>query len=64
MVDETTGEPHTAHTTNLVPLVYVGSKGKALASGGSLADLAPTILAILGVEQPKEMTGRSLIINR
>jgi 2,3-bisphosphoglycerate-independent phosphoglycerate mutase len=62
MVDEETGQPHTAHTTNPVPLVYVGSQGKSLIAGGSLADLAPTILDILRIEQPQEMTGRSLII--
>ena len=62
MVDPESGQAHTAHTTNKVPLVYVGGS-KALASGGGLSDLAPTMLAILGVEQPKEMTGRSLIIN-
>ena len=61
MVDPESGQAHTAHTTNKVPLVYVGGS-KALASGGGLSDLAPTMLAILGVEQPKEMTGRSLII--
>ncbi len=60
MVDEKTGQPHTAHTTNKVPLVYVGGHGK-LVDDGSLADLAPTMLAILGIEQPEEMTGRSLI---
>jgi len=60
MVDKTTGQPHTAHTTNKVPLVYVCGD-KPLASGGGLSDLAPTMLAILGVAQPEEMTGRSLI---
>ncbi len=60
MVDKETGQPHTAHTTNPVPLVYVGGD-RPLASGGSLSDLAPTMLAILGVEQPVEMTGKSLI---
>lgn len=60
MVDKETGQPHTAHTTNKVPLVYVCGD-KPLASGGGLSDLAPTMLAILGVEQPAEMTGRSLI---
>jgi 2,3-bisphosphoglycerate-independent phosphoglycerate mutase len=60
MVDGGTGQPHTAHTTNKVPLVYVGGDN-ALASGGGLSDLAPTMLAILGVAQPEEMTGRSLI---
>jgi len=60
MVDKETGQPHTAHTTNLVPLVYVGGD-QPLDEGGSLSDLAPTMLAMLGVEQPVEMTGRSLI---
>jgi len=60
MVDKETGQPHTAHTTNQVPLVYVCGD-KPLASGGGLSDLAPTMLAILGIEQPAEMTGRSLI---
>ncbi len=62
MVDDESGQAHTAHTTNKVPLVYVGGN-KLLASGGGLSDLAPTMLAILGVDQPIEMTGRSLIIN-
>ncbi len=60
LVDKTTGQPHTAHTTNPVPLVYVCGD-HPLASGGSLADLAPTMLDILGVDKPIEMTGRSLI---
>jgi 2,3-bisphosphoglycerate-independent phosphoglycerate mutase len=60
MVGEGTGQPHTAHTTNLVPLVHVGGTSP-LVDGGSLADLAPTMLDILGITQPKEMTGRSLI---
>lgn len=60
MRDETTGQPHTAHTTNLVPLVYVEGEGK-LADGGNLADIAPTMLAILGLKQPAEMNGKSLL---
>jgi 2,3-bisphosphoglycerate-independent phosphoglycerate mutase len=60
MIDPITRQPHTAHTTNLVPLVYIGGN-KPLADGGNLADIAPTLLAILGIEQPLEMTGRSLI---
>ena len=60
MQDKGTGQPHTAHTVNPVPLVYVGGN-KSLESGGSLSDLAPSLLAMLGVEQPIEMTGRSLI---
>jgi 2,3-bisphosphoglycerate-independent phosphoglycerate mutase len=60
MTDEQTGQAHTAHTMNLVPLIHVGGT-KPLLAGGNLADLAPTMLAILGVPQPQEMTGRSLI---
>jgi 2,3-bisphosphoglycerate-independent phosphoglycerate mutase len=62
MLDEETGQPHTAHTLNKVPLLYVGGKKLKFAEGGSLADLAPTVLGLLGVEQPKEMTARSLVI--
>ena len=52
--------PHTAHTTNLVPLV-VTDPGVTLRDGGELSDLAPTILAMVGIPQPREMTGRSLV---
>lgn len=62
MLDEKSGQPHTAHTTNLVPLVYIGGD-KNLSDGGNLSDLAPTMLEILGIEQPEEMTGRSLIVS-
>ncbi len=60
MVGEGTGQPHTAHTTNLVPLIHVRGT-KPLSDGGCLSDLAPTMLDILGLDQPAEMTGRSLI---
>ena len=59
MVDDD-GLVQTAHSTNPVPLVYVGGEGK-LISGGSLKDLAPTLLTILGIGQPAEMNGKSLI---
>ena len=59
MIDYTTGEPHTAHTTNPVPLILVGKK--ATLKPGRLADLAPTMLEIMGIEKPAEMTGTSLI---
>ncbi len=62
MVDPRTGEPHTAHTTNPVPLVWISpsSPGRPLRDGG-LADLAPTLLELLGLPAPAEMTGRSLL---
>ena len=62
MVDPVTGEPHTAHTTNPVPVILVGGPaGARLRPGGRLADLAPTLLELMGLPQPPEMTGRSLI---
>jgi 2,3-bisphosphoglycerate-independent phosphoglycerate mutase len=62
MVDPVTGGPHTAHTTNPVPVILVGGPpGAHLRSGGRLADLAPTLLELMGLPQPPEMTGRSLI---
>jgi len=57
------GGPQTAHTTNPVPLVYIGGSD-SLAEGGSLKDLAPTMLDILGIEQPTEMDGQSLLIKK
>ena len=60
MVDNASGQAHTAHTTNLVPLVHVGGS-QPLLDGGNLADLAPTMLKILNIPQPVEMTGRSLL---
>ena len=61
MIDPVTGGPHTAHTTNPVPLIAFGAGGRGLPSGGALCDVAPTVLALLGLEQPAEMTGRSLL---
>lgn len=60
MVDPATGGPHTAHTTNPVPLVALGTGRDRLRPGGALCDVAPTILELLNLEQPAEMTGRSL----
>jgi 2,3-bisphosphoglycerate-independent phosphoglycerate mutase len=60
MVDPETGGPHTAHTTNPVPLVLVGDGAGPLRPGGSLRDVGPTILHLLGLEAPPEMTGRDL----
>ena len=59
MIDYKTGEPHTAHTTNPVPLVLVGMDAKL--KQGRLADLAPTMLDIMGIQKPEEMTGETLI---
>jgi len=55
-----TGQPHTAHTTNRVPLVYVG-RPATLAPSGALCDVAPTLLDVMGLAPPPEMTGRSLL---
>jgi 2,3-bisphosphoglycerate-independent phosphoglycerate mutase len=62
MVDEN-GEPHTQHTTNPVPLILVDPRyrGIELREGGRLCDVAPTVLSVMGVSQPKEMEGRSLL---
>jgi 2,3-bisphosphoglycerate-independent phosphoglycerate mutase len=59
MIDPVTGAPHTAHTSNPVPFILCGAKG-ALADGGGLADVAPTLLGVQGFDAPAEMTGRDL----
>ncbi|MEX1234103.1 MAG: 2,3-bisphosphoglycerate-independent phosphoglycerate mutase [Roseovarius sp.] len=61
MIDEVTGAPHTAHTTNPVPAILIGGPEGAALSDGRLSDLAPTLLALMGLETPPEMTGRSLV---
>lgn len=69
MIDLATGQPHTAHTTNPVPLIVanfqandpLGLKNGAKLADGTLADVAPTLLSIMGIEQPAEMQGKSLI---
>jgi 2,3-bisphosphoglycerate-independent phosphoglycerate mutase len=63
MVDPETGEPHTAHTTNPVPIHWVTAdpQGRRLRDG-TLADLAPTVLELMGLPVPEEMTGRSLLV--
>jgi 2,3-bisphosphoglycerate-independent phosphoglycerate mutase len=60
MIDPVTGGPHTAHTKNPVPLVSVGAGDAPLRAGGSLRDVGPTVLRLLGIEPPPEMTGRDL----
>jgi 2,3-bisphosphoglycerate-independent phosphoglycerate mutase len=61
LIDPETGGPHTAHTTNPVPIVSIGDASiTQLRSGGALSDVAPTILEMYGIAQPREMTGISL----
>ena len=61
MHDASTGQPHTQHTTLPVPLIYVGPRQLALRDGGSLADIAPSLLSLLNIQSPSEMTGKSLL---
>ncbi|MFA5171646.1 MAG: 2,3-bisphosphoglycerate-independent phosphoglycerate mutase [Sulfuriferula sp.] len=61
MLDEVTRQAYTAHTTNLVPLLYIGNRPAQLINAGALEDVSPTLLNIMGVKQPEEMTGKSLI---
>ncbi len=61
MVDPETGGPHTAHTLNPVPVALVGGPEGATLRNGRLSDLAPTLLQLMGLEQPPEMTGKSLL---
>ena len=60
MLDPATKQAHTAHTLNLVPLLYVGRKAK-ITEGGALQDVAPTLLTMMGLPAPPEMTGKPLI---
>ena len=63
LIDYETGEPFTAHTTNPVPFILVNADPSyQLREGGCLADIAPTLIELMGMEQPKEMTGRSLLV--
>lgn len=61
MYDPKTEQAHTAHTSNLVPLIYAGRKAEIVNKNGKLSDIAPTILHLLNLPQPEEMTGQSLI---
>jgi 2,3-bisphosphoglycerate-independent phosphoglycerate mutase len=61
MRDPETGGPHTAHTTNPVPVVLLGARNRALVAEGRLADIAPTLLELMGLPKPREMTGASLL---
>jgi 2,3-bisphosphoglycerate-independent phosphoglycerate mutase len=62
MRDPATHQPHTAHTVGPVPLLYLGEREAALRGGGALRDVAPTLLDLMGIPQPPEMTGRSLLV--
>ncbi|KIN67722.1 2,3-bisphosphoglycerate-independent phosphoglycerate mutase [Sulfitobacter donghicola DSW-25 = KCTC 12864 = JCM 14565] len=62
MIDPETGGAHTAHTLNPVPVVVVGGPENATLQTGRLADLAPTVLALMGLDQPDEMTGKNLLV--
>jgi 2,3-bisphosphoglycerate-independent phosphoglycerate mutase len=65
MIDPVTGGPHTYHTTNPVPLILATEEGTGpLAPGGSLRDVAPTLLGVLGLPVPPEMTGRDLRVSK
>ena len=65
MINYETGAPHTAHTTNPVPFIlYNYGEDVELREGGCLADIAPTLLEVMGLPQPKEMTGKSLIVRK
>ncbi len=61
MRDPEIGQAYTAHTTNLVPFIYVGDQADSLQENGALCDVAPTLLQMMGLPQPREMTGRSLL---
>jgi 2,3-bisphosphoglycerate-independent phosphoglycerate mutase len=61
MRDVATGQPHTAHTVGPVPFVYCGPRTATLRAGGALRDVAPTVLDLLGVDKPAEMSGASLL---
>jgi 2,3-bisphosphoglycerate-independent phosphoglycerate mutase len=61
MFDHCTGQPHTAHTQELVPFIYVGRRARICKTDGILSDIAPTMLYLLGIAQPNEMTGKSIV---
>jgi len=66
MKDPATGNPHTAHTLNPVPLLYVNDSDRevTLRSGGRICDVAPTMLTLLGIPKPAAMTGESLFVRK
>ena len=65
MIDYETGKPHTAHTTNPVPFILFNyDPTYTLQENGCLADIAPTLLEVMGLPQPQEMTGKSLLVKK
>jgi 2,3-bisphosphoglycerate-independent phosphoglycerate mutase len=60
MLDEDTGQPHTAHTNNLVPLIYVG-RAAQMSEHGALSDIVPSMMYLMNLEIPPEMTGTPLV---
>ena len=64
-MDEKTGEPHTAHTTNPVPFILVNADPKyKLREGGRLCDIVPTLIEVMGLQKPASMTGESLLVEK
>ena len=65
LVDYETGEPYTAHTTNPVPFILVNADPKyTLRENGCLADIIPTLIQLMGMDQPADMTGKSLLVEK
>ena len=65
LIDYETGEPWTAHTTNPVPFILVNADPKyTLKENGCLADIIPTLIQLMGMEQPADMTGESLLVEK
>jgi 2,3-bisphosphoglycerate-independent phosphoglycerate mutase len=62
MVDASSGQPLTSHTTEPVPFIYVGNKSVTFTDNGTLADVAPTMLALMDIPQPEEMEGKNIAI--
>ena len=62
MMDYDSGQVHTQHTTECVPLIYIGQRQVQIRQGGILADIAPTLLQLMSLPVPSEMTGRDLLI--
>jgi 2,3-bisphosphoglycerate-independent phosphoglycerate mutase len=64
MTDDSTGQAHTAHTSEPVPFIYFGKRPLKVREGGVLADVAPTLLHLLNMDKPQEMTGHSILVEQ